>query len=140
MSANLLAQIQLACCLLMTGLIWTIQLVHYPFFQFTDEKEFQTAHTFHSNRISIIVIPVMVIELIVAIALAVGWHSTFWGINLFLVVLIWLSTFFLSVPLHNSLGGGKNNSIIARLVATNWPRTLLWSLRSCLIFWFLNLN
>ncbi len=46
-----------------------------------------------------------------------------------LSVLIWLATFILSVPCHRQLQkSGKDLSTINRLVATNWIRTILWSL------------
>jgi hypothetical protein len=47
------------------------------------------------------------------------------------VVLVWASTFALSVPLHNQLTlEGYNLETIQQLVKTNWPRTILWSLKS----------
>jgi hypothetical protein len=52
--------------------------------------------------------------------------------NLALVLATWLSTVVLSVPLHNGLSEVRDSALIARLVATNWPRTILWSLRSIL--------
>ena len=54
---------------LLTGVIWTIQLVHYPSFHFIDKLSFTNFHNFHERRISIIVMPLMLIELITSIAL-----------------------------------------------------------------------
>ena len=34
---------------------------------------------------------------------------------------------FLSVPCHNALSRGKDETVIRRLVITNWPRTFLWT-------------
>ena len=54
---------------IMTGVIWVIQIVHYPSFHFI-EKEFYTAfQKFHMNKISIIVIPIMLAELITGMML-----------------------------------------------------------------------
>jgi hypothetical protein len=50
------------------------------------------------------------------------------------VILIWLSTFVLSVPCHSRLNLGFCQKTVFKLVATNWPRTIIWSLRSFL--WF----
>ena len=39
------------------------------------------------------------------------------------------STLFLSVPLHEKMVKQPNAEIGKKLVATNWPRTISWSLR-----------
>jgi hypothetical protein len=56
--------------------------------------------------------------------------------NAVLIVLIWLCTFLLSVPLHNRLGQKRDVEKIRRLVATNWPRTVAWSLRTMILLWY----
>jgi len=118
----------------MTGLIWVIQLVHYPSFKYVSDAEFAEFAKFHASRISYLVIPLMIGELTTAFFLLN--HS--WGAyNLFSIVLIWLSTFFLSVPCHNKLQQGKDDLQINRLVLSNWPRTVLWSTRSGLFIWYL---
>jgi hypothetical protein len=54
-------------------------------------------------------------------------------ISIVLVVIIWSSTFLLQVPIHNRLKSGKKEEFIRRLVATNWIRTIAWSLKSLVI-------
>lgn len=118
-------------CFLLTGLIWTVQLVHYPSFYFTIDK-MKEFHLFHTTRISLLVIPMMLTEL--GTALYLTWLTpTAFAWNLCGIGLIWVSTFFLSVPIHNQLSIKQNADLIKRLILTNWPRTLLWTLRS--IFW-----
>jgi hypothetical protein len=48
------------------------------------------------------------------------------------VVLLWLSTFAIQVPLHRRLAGGFDPAIHRTLVTTNWVRTVLWSIRGLL--------
>lgn len=112
------------------GLIWTIQLVHYPSFEWIVAAQFEEFHRFHSRRITAIVMLPMVVELAVAIALLQYEPLWFWAVNLGSVMAIWAVTFFISVPLHNRLQSGKNLQSIAKLVATNWLRTALWSARA----------
>jgi len=117
------------------GLIWTIQLVHYPAFRFVDPSEFESFHSFHSNMITVIVLPLMVIELGSAILLLrQGGPNPILIANLLSILLIWGSTFLLSVPIHNQLGAGKDLELISKLVLTNWPRTILWSIRALGLF------
>ena len=48
----------------------------------------------------------------------------------FMVLIVWLSTFGLQVPIHHQLKKGKEDMLIRRLVATNWIRTAGWSLKA----------
>lgn len=126
------------CTFFMTGLIWYVQLVHYPSFRFLNEENFAKFHKHHSMRTGIIVMPVMSIELSTSGVLA--WMEGWLTLNTFgfyLVLLIWISTFFLSVPKHNALKHGKVDSLIDGLVNTNWFRTMLWSIKSGLSLWVL---
>lgn len=79
----------------------------------------------------------MVLELLTAIFLLFQFPEAkvFWA-NMFMLSLIWLSTFFLSVPLHNSLSQKQDLIIIKKLVATNWVRTVLWTARLLLLLTF----
>ena len=123
------------------GLIWTIQLVHYPSMRYTPKDKFPEYHNFHSTRISILAMPLMLAELVTSIML---WYQnlnnaiqTVFLINLIIVVLIWLSTFLIQVPLHNALSKEKNTEKLSKLILSNWIRTLLWSTRSFLMILFL---
>ncbi len=141
LNSNLLL-VQSFCCFFLTGLIWTIQLVHYPSFSMIDENQFGSFTKFHGFRISLIVMPLMCLELITGFLLVhsqfdVPGFSKFFIINFIGVVLIWASTFFLSVPIHAKLDSGFNQDQIKLLVMTNWPRTVFWSLRSVLLMWIL---
>ncbi len=119
------------------GLIWVIQLTHYPTFQFIAEDKFSAFHHHHTQSITLIVLPLMVTEL--ALAAWLVYHYQFRWLDLtvlIIVLLIWASTFFISVPLHNTLADGKDSQIINKLVQTNWIRTFLWTLKGVLITYF----
>lgn len=103
-------------------LIWIIQLLHYPTFRFIDPSVFSAFSRFHSSRISIIVIPLMLMELALCL-----WSRN--PVTITLVGLIWVSTFTLQVPCHNKFQDGHNEVIIERLISTNWIRTILWSIK-----------
>ena len=47
----------------MVGVIWVIQLVHYPSFHFINKKDYEQFQDFHMKRITYIVMPTMLIEL-----------------------------------------------------------------------------
>jgi hypothetical protein len=95
---------------------------------------FTNFHHFHERRISIIVMPLMLIELTTSTALYINnMSSIVFALNLLIVVLIWCSTFFIQVPIHSILSQKKDKKLIEKLVNTNWIRTFLWSMRMLLI-------
>ena len=115
-------------------LIWLVQVIIYPGFQQIPSKIFISYHRWYAIRISAVVIPLMLCEMIIAIAwFGLDNYSFFSLISVFLVVVIWLSTFLLQVPMHKCLQAGKDDACIRRLVNTNWVRTIAWSLKAIVV-------
>ena len=133
---DLLIKLSVFATTVMFGLIWMVQLVHYPMFAGLDRATFTEWHRLHSNRITFIVAPLMLAELILSIAVAWLKPNTESFILCALTVGIWSSTFLLSVPLHNALiaGVGDQADLIRKLVSTNWVRTTLYTLKVALLF------
>jgi len=119
----------------LVGLIWVIQLVHYPTFDFVQGTSFLAFHKHHTASITIIVMPLMLAELAVGFYLA-RHFQWFYLLPLLLVLLVWLSTFLLQVPIHNQLGSGKDSILIQKLVKTNWIRTILWTIKAIWISYY----
>lgn len=116
------------------GLIWMVQLVHYPIFHGLSKKNFSSHIQFHKKRISVIVIPVMASELLTSAVLA-GWSAEFKIIHitgLVFVTAIWLITFFVQVPIHNKLPDGYDQTLVQKLVLSNRYRTAFWTFKSIL--------
>lgn len=127
---------QLGSTLPLVGLIWLIQLVHYPLFARVGADTFTDYHAAHSRLITLIVAPLMLVELIAAFASTQANESAplLW-VGLALAIAIWLVTIFISVPQHNLLSQGFNASSHAILVSTNWLRTLAWTARGAIVLW-----
>ena len=136
---SLLLKTQFLSCLFMVGVIWTIQLVHYPSFHFVASENFVSFEKFHAFRISLVVIPAMLIELLTAAALVYFFkeNSQLLMINFILVLCIWAVTFFISSPAHGKLLSGFSTETINFLISTNWIRTILWTAKAALIFYIL---
>lgn len=119
-----------AACAFLAGLIWTVQLILYPAFAYSDPRQFASLHAMHSSKITAVVGPAMTLELVTAIALFFQEMSHWiWSLNLASIVLIWLWTAFVSMPIHQGLSQGFELDRINRLVRTNWLRTIVWTLR-----------
>ena len=121
----------------MTGLIWFIQIVHYPLLQKVGESKFVSYELSHIRLTSFVVIPFMSIELLTAIAVMFspirGNYFIALLIGLALIVLNWSLTFIIFVPLHRSLSKDFNLSYCRKLVTFNWFRTGIWTIRSFLL-------
>ena len=130
---NLIYLLHFCLCLVMLGVIWVIQIVHYPSFRFAKLGPFRDFTSFHVKAISSIVIPLMTIELLSGSFLAYKNPRPLILLNFTLILLTWLSTFILSVPLHNKLSQDFDLKNIEKLVLTNWPRTLMWTIRSVIL-------
>lgn len=122
--------LNLFSCIFMTGLIWTIQLVHYPSFEFIESKNAHRFTLFHQSKITLIVLPIMLTEFFSSIIWYYQSNNIFSLALLITLLLIWMSTFLLSVPIHSQLNHCFDKEIIKKLVLTNWPRTILWTLRT----------
>jgi hypothetical protein len=117
----------------MVGLIWLIQLVHYRQFDLVGGDRWTQYHRDHSRRITWIVAPAMLLEAATAVALVVQRPSLLTWTGLSLLVVIWLSTACLQVPLHRRLATAFDAAQCRRLTAGNWVRTVAWSARGVLM-------
>ena len=129
-----------AAALFMTGLVWFVQVVHYPLLHRVGASGFSRYEIQHTRRTSPIVVPVMLFELGSGVWLAIvppTESSALLLANVVLLAIIWLSTFVLQAPLHRQLARGFVAESVDRLVSTNWIRTLSWSLRSVLLLFVL---
>lgn len=132
----MLLVVHLVATAFMTGVIWCVQIAHYPLMSGWPHDDFGRWEALHRSRIGGVVVPAMLIEGMAAAALIVrrpagvpAWLA--WAAAIALVA-IWGSTFLVQVPLHERLSAGWDAAAHVRLVSTNWIRTLLWSVRLAL--------
>lgn len=135
MQATDILFIHVAATWALVGLIWTIQLVQYPGFAYISDAELPALHDNYCLRITWLVAPLMLCELITGLAL-LTYHST--GVSpgllwtgLALIVFNWVCTAFVAVPQHKRLSQLAPGARGA-LVTSNWIRTLTWSARGVL--------
>ncbi|MDQ3256092.1 MAG: hypothetical protein M3R15_19710 [Acidobacteriota bacterium] len=129
-----------AATLFMTGVIWFVQVVHYPLFSQVGPATFINYESAHARLTTWIVAPPMLFEVVTG-ALLLWWRRpsgvSAWLVatGFALVLVIWLSTYFLQVPRHTMLGKGYDQTAHDMLVFSNWLRTIAWSARSVLVLW-----
>ncbi len=132
-----LVLINLAATLIMVGVIWVMQFVHYPLFSMVGRVEFPSYEVAHMGRITLVVLPFMFAELITAFLLALNpptdVNRLWLWLGLALVILIWLTTFFFLDSQHSALASGFDSSVLQSLLDSNWIRTIIWTSRGILM-------
>lgn len=128
-----------AATTLMLGVIWFVQVVHYPLFGRVGAEGFTAYEAAHQRLTTWIVAPPMLLEL--GTGLLLLWRPPlqiervwFW-VGMALIVVIWLSTALLQVPRHELLSHGFDPAAHRALVTSNWIRTVAWTARGGLLFW-----
>ena len=123
----------------MTGLIWFVQIVHYPLFARIGQTGYRDYQLAHQRLTTFVVGPAMLIEAATAALILLANYNAATGAatGAALLAIAWASTAFLQVPMHNILSQGFNAKAHARLVQTNWIRTIAWSARGALALYFL---
>jgi uncharacterized membrane protein len=137
--AQLLLNAQVVATLMMVGIVWFAQMVHYPLFDRVGTASFKTYEADNMRLTNYVVGPLILVEGVTALALfwlrpeGISFGQALLGIGL--LVVIWLSTFSLQVPMHRVLARGFDASAHRKLVASNWIRTITWSFRGILMLW-----
>jgi hypothetical protein len=126
-----------AATIFMVGVIWFVQVVHYPLFARVGTPKFSAYSLEHTRLTGLVVGPPMLLEAATAIALVVwtplGISASLVWTGLLLVAGIWLSTALLQSPRHTTLGGSFDPGAHRFLLTSNWLRTVLWSLRGLVV-------
>ncbi len=136
---NLVFLAHLATTLYLVGLIWIVQMLVYPSMGLVGASGYAAYHNLHTTRITPVVAPAMILELLTAIYFVFvpieEIDYRYFGCGLALVLIVWTSTFLVQVPLHEKLAASFDADVQQRLVLTNWIRTIAWTLRGALILW-----
>ncbi|MFK7919060.1 MAG: hypothetical protein AB8G14_13370 [Ilumatobacter sp.] len=125
----------------MAGVIWVIQVVHYPIFDAIDRGEdderWRAFGDRHRMSISYVVGPFMLVEGVTGIWL-VAQPPGDAGLLLPLIAGVLMAvaygtTAFVSVPLHERLTASFDSDAHRQLVRTNWVRTFAWTTRGLVL-------
>ena len=120
-------------------LIWLVQLIIYPSFCKMQAEDLKNWHRSYTQRISIVVMPLMLGQLFILIYQVWNEVSALNLATLAMVLGAWLITFLFFVPAHNKITSGNfNQRSLKKLVEVNWWRTVLWSLVFLINLLFLN--
>lgn len=115
----------------LVGVIWTVQLVHYPMLAAIERERFASAHAQHSSSITAVVALPWVLEGVTTLWFLVaplpGVPRPLAILGALLALIPVTVTLLASVPAHARLAMGFHADVHRQLVATNWWRTLAWT-------------
>ena len=131
-----------ASTLILVGLIWFVQVVHYPQFARVGAERFTQYQLEHARRTTWVVALPMLVEVVTTAALvwkppAPNLEIVCWA-GLSMVIVIWVSTALLQVPRHQALATKFDSEAHRALVLSNWIRTAAWSMRGVLVLCLVN--
>lgn len=121
----------------MVGIIWFVQIVHYPLFANVGREDFIPYEALHTRSTSFVVIPPMMMELATTVLLLVfpigRFDQALAWLGAALLVAVWMLTFLGAVPCHRRLGSGFNHPVHQRLLRINGWRTFFWTARAVVV-------
>ena len=116
-------------------LIWAVQLVIYPSFNYYSKENLFTWHKSYTARVTLIVLPLMFSQLILATIQLFSFQNWYSVSSILIIVILWLLTFLVFVPLHQGIDNEKPvKDACLKLVKINWSRTILWTLLFAISF------
>jgi hypothetical protein len=123
--------VQLVSTLVLVGIIWTVQLVHYPLMALVAHDRFVAYEAAHAPRMAAVVLAPWTLEGLTTawllldrpttVSAALVWSGAVAALVPVLVTILW------SVPAHSRLSTGFDAGVHARLIRTNWLRTAGWT-------------
>ncbi len=131
---EILVAVHVVTTVAMFGVIWFVQIVHYPMLARYPAEMFPAIAKEHCDRTGFVVAPLMCGEAATGVLLFLaGERSAAFLASLLILAVIWISTAVLQVPLHRRLLKGFDGRALKSLVTTNWLRTAGWTARCGLL-------
>lgn len=133
-----------AVTLFLTGVIWMVQVVHYPLFPLVGASAFAGYEAAHSTRIGLLLALPWALQGATGLALLAFRPGTvpLWLVlaDLAFAAVTVAVTVGVSVPQHELLGAGFDSAAHRTLLTTNWLRTISWTASSAAVLAMLGLT
>lgn len=110
-----------------------VQLIIYPTFAEVSPARFCAWHRVYSNRITVVVVPLMVAQAALHASRLLTLPDARALVAAACIVAAWLVTFLGAVPCHRTLStGGCHRHVLHRLLRWNLARSLAWTVAAAL--------
>jgi hypothetical protein len=125
--------INLLSTVLIAGIMWFVQLVHYPLFNAIPARNLINYGYYHTRKISGIIKPLFIVDfttlLLLLILLGSNLSTNLMMVNIVIFIITVILTQIVFIPIHQKLSKSPNSQTISQLIRLNWIRTLIWSLK-----------
>jgi len=133
---NLILIIHSALTYIMVGVIWFVQIVHYPLYKKIKEG-FAEYEKQHMRRSAFLIGPVMTVEAATSLFL-IGLAqepilARLAALNIIFLTISWITTLLFQVAQHQKLALRFSSHVHNMLLGTNWIRVTLWTLRGIIL-------
>lgn len=135
--ADVVLMVNLVSTWTMVGVIWFVQVVHYPLLSVVPVESAASTAVEHQRRTGWVVGAPMAAEGVTTLMLlamvpdGVAWFVP-WLAGIPLAVALG-ATVLLSVPRHERMARNPDATVGRELVSTNWVRTIAWSVRGAMV-------
>ena len=119
----------------MIGVILITQLITYPSFLSIDKHKFVDFHNNYVRGISLVAVPAMTFELLTLLYMNLYINNLLFIKSLLVLIVIWLVTFIIIVPIDNHLSKKFEIEKTISLIRYNWIRTVLWTSKIFIILY-----
>ena len=110
-------------------LIWMTQLIVYPSFIYYQPIDLTRWHDRYTTTVSAIVLPLMIAQVGLHVAVTLNNFSVWNIIAGILVFTVWVHTFFFAMQLHGQVAKNpREKAFLVKLLKINWYRTVAWTL------------
>ena len=141
MDGGVVLLVNAAATLFMGGLIWFVQIVHYPLMSTLPASVFPQYGIRHQRLTTLIVGPAMLVEAVSSLLLIFfhpfGTNRSVAVLGFLLVVFIFFRTGTVHVPQHRRIVDCFDPGVCRELVRTNWWRTIAWTGRGAIVLFLL---
>lgn len=133
---SLILIFQILSCVSLLGLLWFIQLIHYPLLNRIKEGFVQYERE-SLKRATYLTGPLMVFDFVLSLFL-IAYENTdilifFACIHLVLGILYWLWTFLFQLQRHQKLTVGYSKKALGKLITSSWFRLIIWTIKSLVL-------
>lgn len=121
------------------GVLWYLQLVHYPLLKKVKDN-FTAYETLSVRKILFFMTPWIILDVLVNVILALNLSSGFagiiMGIILALSIFTWLMTFFFQIDIQQELLSGFSLKSLKSVIRSSLIRTIIWSFKVALLVYY----
>jgi DMSO reductase anchor subunit len=105
-----------------------VQLLIYPSFKYFNKEALFNWHNRYTIRMAFVVIPLMFSQLALTLFSCYKNATLLSCLHLILVLLAWVTTVLIFIPIHKKLSNNNSNSqLLQKLVNYNWLRVIIWN-------------